>query len=130
MASSHRDDQWIKLKNVVTDWIENHPKTLQLQKRLKATRQQWLDTFDPVLEVMVMEELPQSRKTFLYNRGNYDEPAHEVKAAVPSNLPPMDPDLPNSTLCSIIPKGFIIAATPLFEDLITYLPLSMALKTL
>lgn len=79
-------------------WIENHPKTLQLQKRLKATRQQWLDTFDPVLEVMVMEELPQSRKTFLYNRGNYDEPAHEVKAAVPSNLPPMDPDLPKNRL--------------------------------
>ena len=79
-------------------WIENHPKTIQLQKKLKITRQEWLNAFDPVLEVMVMEELPQSRKTFLYNRGNYDEPAYEVKAAVPNNLPPMDPELPKNRL--------------------------------
>jgi hypothetical protein len=45
-----------------------------------------------------MEELPQSRKTYLYSRGNYDEPAYEVNAAVPEKLPAMDPELPKNRL--------------------------------
>ena len=79
-------------------WIENHPKTVALEKQLKNSRKQWLKTFSPVLEVMVMEELPQSRKTYLYSRGNYDEPAYEVNAAVPEKLPAMDPELPKNRL--------------------------------
>ena len=78
--------------------IENHPKTVDLEKQLKNTRKQWLKTFSPVLEIMVMEELPQSRKTYLYSRGNYDEPAYEVNAAVPEKLPSMDPELPKNRL--------------------------------
>ena len=45
-----------------------------------------------------MEELPQSRKTYLYSRGNYDEPAYEVNAADPEKLPAMDPELPKNRL--------------------------------
>ena len=25
MASNHEDDEWIRLKNKVVDWIDNHP---------------------------------------------------------------------------------------------------------
>ena len=40
------------------------------------------------------------------------------------------PEWPNFTICSTLPKGFIIPAKPLFDDLTTYLPFSIALKIL
>lgn len=79
-------------------WIENHPQTKQLEKALKQSREEWLKTFSPVMEVMVMEELPETRKTYLYNRGDYNDPAYEVQAAVPEKLPAMDPELPKNRL--------------------------------
>jgi len=44
-----------------------------------------------------------------------------------SSTTPVDP---NSTFCSTLPIGFIIAEMPLLADLIMYLPLSIALKIL
>ena len=41
-----------------------------------------------------------------------------------------NPVKPNSTCCSTMPIGFIMAEIPLLADLIIYLPLSMALKIL
>lgn len=96
---SYQSQNTLPDQNLVKQhWIENHPKTVALVKQLKNSRKQWLETFSPVLEVMVMEELPQSRKTYLYSRGNYDEPAYEVNAAVPEKLPAMDPELPKNRL--------------------------------
>ena len=40
-----------------------------------------------------------------------------------------NPDRPNLTLCSTIPRGLTIAAFPLFDDLTTYFPLSKALES-
>ena len=40
------------------------------------------------------------------------------------------PELPNSIYFSISPRGFIIAAIPLFDDLRTYFPVSIALYIL
>ena len=34
-----------------------------------------------------MEELDQARTTYLYNRGNYNEPSQEVPSATPEALP-------------------------------------------
>lgn len=96
---SYQSQKTLPDQNLVKQhWIENHPKTVALEKQLKNSRKQWLKTFSPVIEVMVMEELPQSRKTYLYSRGNYDEPAYEVNAAVPEKLPTMDPELPKNRL--------------------------------
>ena len=96
---SYQSQKTLPDQNLVKQhWIENHPKTVALEKQLKNSRKQWLKAFSPVLEVMVMEELPQSRKTYLYSRGNYDEPAYEVNAAVPEKLPAMDPELPKNRL--------------------------------
>ena len=96
---SYQSQKTLPDQNLVKQhWIENHPKTVALEKQLKNSRKQWLKTFSPVLEVMVMEELPQSRKTYLYSRGNYYEPAYEVNAAVPEKLPAMDPELPKNRL--------------------------------
>jgi hypothetical protein len=96
---SYQSQKTLPDQNLVKQhWIENHPKTVALEKQLKNSRKQWLKTFSPVLEVMVMEELPQYRKTYLYSRGNYYEPAYEVNAAVPEKLPAMDPELPKNRL--------------------------------
>ena len=39
--------------------------------------------------VMVMEEMPQPRKAFILNRGEYDQPGEAVTAALPAFLPPL-----------------------------------------
>ena len=47
---------------------------------------------------MVMEELDQARTTYLYSRGNYNEPSLKVASLTPEVLPAMDPDLPKNRL--------------------------------
>ena len=53
---------------------------------------------EPVMEVMVMEELNEARQTYLYNRGNYNDPSQEVDSNTPSVLPKMDSSLPKNRL--------------------------------
>lgn len=62
---------------------------------LERMRQQYLDSLPTV---MVMEELAQRRDTFVLNRGAYDARGDTVEPAVPSALPPMDPELPRNRL--------------------------------
>ena len=79
-------------------WIQNHPKYTSVQKDLKENLNAWRKEIEPVLEVMVMEELDQARTTYLYNRGNYNEPSQEVPSATPEALPTMDKTLPKNRL--------------------------------
>ena len=51
-----------------------------------------------VPEIMVMEEMPQARKTFVLQRGQYDAPAEEVKPGMPSAVLPFSTDLPPNRL--------------------------------
>lgn len=51
-----------------------------------------------VPSVMVMQESPQPRDTFLLKRGAYDAPGEKVSATLPQVLPPMSPDLPRNRL--------------------------------
>ncbi|HXH62463.1 MAG TPA: DUF1553 domain-containing protein, partial [Fimbriimonadaceae bacterium] len=48
--------------------------------------------------VMVMEEMPQPRECHVLIRGQYDKPGEEVKAGVPSFLPPLPKGAPNNRL--------------------------------
>ena len=47
---------------------------------------------------MVMREMDDPRPTFLLRRGEYDQQADEVDAAVPAVLPPIPEDLPKNRL--------------------------------
>jgi hypothetical protein len=67
----------------------------QRLKALEAERQALEDSF-PTL--MVMEELPQPRPTFLLRRGAYDAPTERVERNVPAALPPLPKDYPNNRL--------------------------------
>jgi hypothetical protein len=47
---------------------------------------------------LVMEELPEPRKTFVLIRGDYTSPGAEVTAATPGVLPPLAADTPKNRL--------------------------------
>lgn len=53
---------------------------------------------DSVSTVMVMEELPQQRPTFVLRRGEYDKPGEQVSTGLPTSLGPVPVDLPNNRL--------------------------------
>jgi hypothetical protein len=51
-----------------------------------------------IVRVMVMQDRPDPRPTFILNKGLYNQPADEVGAATPQALPPMAPDAPRNRL--------------------------------
>jgi hypothetical protein len=51
-----------------------------------------------VVRVMVMEDMPKPRETFILTRGQYNKPAAKVEAGTPAVLPPMPADLPRNRL--------------------------------
>lgn len=79
-------------------WIKSHPKYTTLKNDLRQKLNQWREVMEPVLEVMVMEEMSQARTTYLYNRGNYNEPTETVETKTPEVLPQMSADLPKNRL--------------------------------
>ncbi|MBX3745743.1 MAG: DUF1553 domain-containing protein [Verrucomicrobiae bacterium] len=52
----------------------------------------------PVREIMVMQDLPEPRPTFVLQRGAYDSPGDAVQPGTPDRLMPMDPGLPRNRL--------------------------------
>lgn len=79
-------------------WIKSHPKYTAIKKDLRQQLNQWREVMEPVLEVMVMEEMSQARTTYLYNRGNYNEPTETVEPKAPEVLPQMSADIPKNRL--------------------------------
>jgi hypothetical protein len=59
---------------------------------------QKLKTVKEVKEIMVMEEKPVVRKTFVLNRGQYDAPTVEVQPGTPTQILPFPDDLPRNRL--------------------------------
>ncbi|MCR9098380.1 MAG: PSD1 and planctomycete cytochrome C domain-containing protein [bacterium] len=52
----------------------------------------------PYIDLMVMEEQEEPRKTYILNRGKYDQYGDEVQPAVPEQLPPIPEGAPNNRL--------------------------------
>jgi hypothetical protein len=50
------------------------------------------------MEVMVMEELPEKRKAYAFDRGDYAQPLYEVYANTPEVLPPFPETYPRNRL--------------------------------
>ena len=64
-----------------------------------------------VTRVMVMEDMPAPRETFILARGSYEKPTEKVTAAVPAALPPLDPDAPRNRLG--LARWLVAPANPL-----------------
>ncbi|MCC6862965.1 MAG: DUF1553 domain-containing protein [Bryobacterales bacterium] len=61
----------------------------------REARDRYVET---VPTVMVMEELPEPRDTFVLIRGAYDRPGEKVARGVPKALPPLPPGAPDNRL--------------------------------
>lgn len=70
-------------------WVQENPRFKEQENTLNQLRKQWLEAINPVMEVMVMEEMKEARPTYLYQRGDYNSPGIEVQAQTPAVLPPM-----------------------------------------
>lgn len=86
-------------KELVKDYeIKQSPKIKQIENDLKALRNQWLELMTPVMEVMVMEEMPQNRPAYAYNRGDYAQPMYQVEPNTPEVLPEFPDGYPKNRL--------------------------------
>ena len=78
--------------------VYNDISTKKIKNQIKNLKKQWLKNISDVKTVMVMEEMKDKRKTFLYDRGSYQSPSFEVEADVPSKLPKMSAEMPKNRL--------------------------------
>jgi hypothetical protein len=76
---------------------ENEAVLSEVQK-LKILRQSFADTSEHVTELMVMQEMPERKKTHILQRGRYDAPGEEVFPNTPATILKFPKDLPKNRL--------------------------------
>ena len=79
-------------------WVSQTSEVKSLENELKELRSEWLKKMIPVMEVMVMEEMPEARQTYAYNRGDYEQPIYKVEANTPKILPEFSEKYPKNRL--------------------------------
>lgn len=67
-----------------------------LRKELVRLRTKLADTVSAIKELMVMQEMPVPKKTYLLKRGNYDMPGEQVFPNTPASILPYPKDLPKN----------------------------------
>ena len=85
-------------KDKVDHLVYNDLSIKKIKNQIRNLKKQWLKNISDVKTVMVMEEMKEKRKSFLYDRGSYQLPSYEVKADVPSKLPKMTSEMPKNRL--------------------------------
>ncbi|MBM1104617.1 DUF1553 domain-containing protein [Aurantibacter crassamenti] len=78
--------------------IEQAPEIQEIEKDLKSLRGEWLELMMPVMEVMIMEEMPKKRQAYAYNRGDYEQRLYKVSANTPEVLPAFPENTPKNRL--------------------------------
>ena len=68
------------------------------KSELTRIYQERLASISELPEIMVMKEAKPNRKTFVLNRGQYNEPTTEVEASTPSAIAPFPEDYPKNRL--------------------------------
>ena len=68
----------------------------QERKKLQQLRRQLTDSTEAVPELMVMQEMPIPKKTFILQRGNYNMPGEEVTPNTPAGILPFAKNLPRN----------------------------------
>jgi len=74
------------------------PESKKLRDELEKVRKSLADTRKSTVKVMVMEDMPKPRKTFILDKGLYSSPLGEVAAATPASLPAQPKDAPRNRL--------------------------------
>jgi hypothetical protein len=73
-----------------------HREIKEINRALKESRTKLADAAEPVNEIMVMQEMPQRKKAFILERGNYEAPGEEVFPNTPSFILPFPDNLPKN----------------------------------
>ncbi len=76
----------------------NHWEYQSLTQELRSLVARKLQVMEDVGEIMVMEEAPEPRKTYILNRGQYNEPTEEVGPGTPQKVLVFVEDLPRNRL--------------------------------
>ena len=94
------DQRTLKEKEAIRRYyLEHHDETYRrLNEELALQRRKQKDLLQAAPTVMVMQELPQPRDTFILERGLYDLPGEKVAANTPAALPPLPKDAPHNRL--------------------------------
>ncbi|MFT4565135.1 MAG: hypothetical protein ACI9FN_000083 [Saprospiraceae bacterium] len=71
---------------------------LPLDNEIEALRGEQIGLLDTVPEVMIIQEVPKGRPTFVLNRGNYNEPLQEVQPNTPKKILNFPDSLPQNRL--------------------------------
>jgi hypothetical protein len=95
-AADRTADQRELIRRYFIDTVNEPSRTLRTELAEIAKRRGDLDKTIPT--ALVMEDLPQPRKTHVLKRGQYDQPGDEVSRGVPESLPTMLPDMPRNRL--------------------------------
>lgn len=71
-----------------------HSKYRAVQDKIAALRREKFQIQDTLLSVMVMQDLPEPRPTFVLNRGQYDAPGQQVYPGTPDAVLPFPASSP------------------------------------
>ncbi|MFM7148934.1 MAG: DUF1549 domain-containing protein, partial [Gemmataceae bacterium] len=91
-----RADQ--NVDELVRFFKEKEPAYVQQLEQLRRLRRERDAQTQSVPRVMVMNDMPKPRDTFLLTRGAYDKREGKVTADVPRGLPPLPPGSPDNRL--------------------------------
>ena len=87
-----------ELSDLEKEFAKSKPGYSKLVTQLRKSVEDRDKLRQSIVKVMVMEDMPDKRKTFMLEKGSYEKPGAQVEASVPVNLPPMTPDEPRNRL--------------------------------
>jgi hypothetical protein len=73
-----------------------HPASTEAQNSLRRLRTVLADSMESIRELMVMQEMPTPRKTYILQRGNYNAPLDQVFPNTPASVFAFSSNLPRN----------------------------------
>ena len=85
-AAQRNKDQ---LQQLEKHWEKENAEYVKKIQKMRSGIEARDNVKKSIPRVMVMEDMPTPRKTFMLDKGLYDKPQEEVTAATPASLPPL-----------------------------------------
>jgi hypothetical protein len=105
-------DQTVKAAEAkLTALPQGSPERAAAEKAVEAAQKTRRGMEDSILNVMVMQEMPQPRETHILIRGAYDKPGEKVTYGTPATLNPLPAGAPPNRLA--LAKWLVDPANPL-----------------
>jgi Protein of unknown function (DUF1553)/Protein of unknown function (DUF1549)/Concanavalin A-like lectin/glucanases superfamily/Planctomycete cytochrome C len=98
VLTKNKDQLTAREKVILKDFYFSAVDTnvLQAQKALQIRRTALADSTENIPEIMVMQEMPNPKKTYVLQRGQYDALGEAVTPNTPESILPFPPNLPKN----------------------------------